>query len=196
MKPPPDLPDWIHRRKAWREYVEEKRRGEQLMSEAKENFDAIAAQLVAAGLPIPAPLTSAMAGEFQPLALDTRERWPVWARERGYSDAQIATLHRAVGRLVRHPAYIEVLATDLSERVDAGGNPIERVRPEDRMSGAMLMLARAMKEARKAAKPPKPTAPTPQAAAAPSAAKRPILSLKPDEIQRRRAALAAPGGAK
>jgi hypothetical protein len=134
------------------------------MGEAKENFDAVVARLTEAGLPIPTPLKSAIAGEFQRLALDTRERWPVWARERGYSDAQIATLHRAVRRIARHPNYLEALAADLSERFDVEGNAISR---EDRLTASNMILVRAMKAAPKALRPsqsrqPQTAAPAPR----------------------------------
>jgi hypothetical protein len=165
----------------------------------REPFDAFARELVAAGLPIPAPLKSAMEGEFLPLAITTREAWPRWAREHGHNDQQIETLSQAVGRLVRHPNYIEAMAADLSERVDIEGKGVQRVRPEDRLSASMILLWRGFKASTRAAAPPNgakrpplpvpapPPGPAPAPAAAPAEAApqaraspsgRPVLSLK------------------
>jgi hypothetical protein len=137
------------------------------------NFAELAAALQGAGLPIPAPLASALKGEFLPLALGTREAWPKWASDRGYGAEHVAALHRAVGRLVHHPLYVEAVAADLSERHDVNGVPVERVRPEDRLAAAMTLLQRASRAKPAVTSRPAP-APQSQTAAAP---KRSVISL-------------------
>jgi sRNA-binding protein len=153
-----------------------------------ETFTDLAAELAAAGLPLPKPMHDAIGGAFKPLSLETRQAWPRWASERGYSDSQITTLMRAVARLTRHPTYLECLAADLSERVDVDGNPMERVRAEDRLAAAMMALKRATRAAQKAkagaaqSNASKTPMPSPAAAAPapgrPGSPRRPILTLK------------------
>jgi hypothetical protein len=108
-------------------------------------FDACAARLVAAGLSLSAPLKAAMAGEFQPLSLDTCETWPKWASERGSTPDQIATLTRTIRGLVKHPGYLGAVATDLSERVDIDGNVFEKVAREDHLTADLIQLQRGLK---------------------------------------------------
>jgi hypothetical protein len=51
---------------------------------------------------------------------------------------------------LRYTSYLEALSSDLSERVDVDGKGIQRVRPEDRLAAAMLMLQRAFRSSGKA----------------------------------------------
>jgi hypothetical protein len=124
---------------------------------------------------MPKPLQDAIGGAFRPLSLDTREAWPRWASERGYSESQITTLMRAVARLTRHPSCLEALSSDLSERVDVGGKAIERVRPEDRLAATMLMLQTTFRSAGKAnaSKTPAPAPPPKAPGPAPAVPRRP-----------------------
>ena len=46
-----------------------------------------------------------------PLALDTRETWPIWAELHGYSSEQAAQLIEAVRSLVASKHYQEALVS-------------------------------------------------------------------------------------
>jgi ProQ/FINO family len=145
-----------------------------------ENFNDLAAALTEAGLLLPKPLRDAIDGDFKPLSLDTREIWPTWGREHGYDEGQVVVLMKAVGRFTRHPSYLDGLATDLSERHDVDGNPVERVKSKDRLAASMLLLQRGMREVKKATtapvKQPATARPSP-VVAGPSTARRPIIGL-------------------
>jgi hypothetical protein len=57
---------------------------------------------------------------------------------------------RAIRGLVRHPGYLEEVATHLSERVDIDGNVVEKVAREDHLTADLILLHRALRGANKA----------------------------------------------
>jgi hypothetical protein len=120
----------------------------------------MAAPLIEAGLPLPAPLQWALDGDPQPLALSTRSTWPEWARAHGYSPEQVIILSACISRLARSAPYIRALATDLSLRYDADGVETEPVADTDRHSAAATIAAWSA---------PKPKSPAPEKAQAGSA---------------------------
>jgi hypothetical protein len=77
-------------------------------------FTDLAAELIAAGLPIPNPLKDAIGGAFTPLSLDTRESGPGGPAS---ADTAKARPRRSCGRSQGAPAspsYLEALSSDFS----------------------------------------------------------------------------------
>ena len=116
-------------------------------------FVVIAAKLTAAGLPIPVPLQRAVERDPVPLALDTRETWPIWAELHGYSSEQAAQLIEGVRSLVASKLYQEALVVDLAERVDCDGVVTGPVSDGHRASAALALFARALNKANGQPKP-------------------------------------------
>jgi hypothetical protein len=176
-------------------------------------FAEIAAPLSAAGLPLPIPLQWALNGDPQPLALSTRTAWPQWAQANGYTAEQIQILEQCVAPLRLSNNYLQALAADLSERYDAYGKAVEAVTPLDRHSAALMLHVRSLGKTTPPRPPkeePVPIAPpkaqpsnsqsAPPDSPAPSKPQptksRETIHLKglsPEEIERRRVALAAAG---
>lgn len=178
-------------------------------------FAEIAAPLSAAGLPLPTPLQWALNGNSQPLAITTRTAWPQWAQAHGYSPEQVVVLMQCVGRLRSSTSYLQALAADLAERYDVDGKPVEMVTALDRHSAALMLHVRSLgkmtpprlpKEEPASTIPPKPQSPAkpsdPQSASPLPPPSKPevkgretvhLKGLSPEEIERRRAALAAAG---
>ena len=88
-----------------------------------------------------------------PLALDTRETWPIWAELHGYSQEQAAQLIEAVRSLVASKHYQEALVNDLAERVDCDGVVTGLVSDGHRASAALALFARALNKANGQPKP-------------------------------------------
>ncbi len=170
-------------------------------------FGRLLDELKARGLPIPAVLI----GEPRPLALATRQDLPAWGERNGYDEDALRLLNSAIGAHVRSAAYQLALSADLAERVDLDARAAGNVSELDRHSAALLLFTRGLRDevkrgakpALKAAEPstapsasssPSPSALSPPSPAAP--AKRPIIrlgGLSPEEIERRRIALAGVG---
>src|SRR6516162_3426850 len=102
------------------------------------------APLIAAGLPLPFPLTEALKDNPSPLALSTREAWPEWAAAKGYDPEQADRLMQSIRRLRSSAGYLQALAADLSLRYDADGAVTENVSDLDRHSAALALHARAL----------------------------------------------------
>ena len=180
-------------------------------------FAEIAAPLIAAGLPLPIPLQWALNGDSQPLALSTRTAWPQWAQANGYTAEQIQILEQCVAPLRLSNNYLHALAADLSERYDVDGKPVEMVTALDRHSAALMLHVRSLgkttpprlpKEEPASTIPPKPQPQSPAKLSDPQSASPPpppskpemrgretiyLKGLSPEEIERRRVALAAAG---
>ena len=174
-------------------------------------FAEIAAPLIAAGLPLPIPLSWALNGDPQPLALSTRTAWPQWAEANGYTAEQIQILEQCVAPLRLSNNYLQALAADLSERYDVDGKAVETVTAMDRHSAALMLHVRSLgkttpprapKAEEASTTPPKLSDPPaslkpldPPAPSKPQSTKgRETIHLKglsPEEIERRKAALAA-----
>jgi hypothetical protein len=156
-------------------------------------LDRLLAELKARRLPIPPALTGE---ESMPLALSTRADMAVWAAAHGYDEAAVAMLKRLIAATVRSGPYQKALAADLSMRHSLDGEPVELVSEMDRHSAALALHARALKDAGQAKPPEKAVAPKPVEPGKPTASppKRPIVNpkaLTPQEIERRRVALAS-----
>jgi hypothetical protein len=106
-------------------------------------FSRILDQLRAFGLPIPAALASPGPAPF---ALSTRDDLPRWAAARGYDEAALKMLQRAIAATTRSPPYQKALASDLSVRFSLDGEAVEYVDPADRLTAALTVHARALKE--------------------------------------------------
>lgn len=160
-------------------------------------------------MPLPTPLSWALNGDPQPLALSTRTACPQWAKANGYTAEQIQILEQCVAPLRLSNNYLQALAADLSERYDVDGKAVETVTAMDRHSAALMLhvrslgkttLPRAPKLEEASATPPKPQPPNPQSASPPPEPPKPqvkgretihLKGLSLEEIERRKAALAA-----
>ena len=110
------------------------------MSEPKQPyFRRLLAPLAATGLPLPAPLAAALAGEVKPLALSTRLDLPQWTQAHGYDAQQADALKKVIGARVNATAYRRALIEDLAVRTDLDDNAVEAVRPEDRHAAALAL---------------------------------------------------------
>ncbi len=69
-------------------------------------FVAIAAKLTEAGLPLPVPLRRAVDRDPVPLALDTRETWPVWAEPHGHSPDRLKDSSKQLAALSGGGAHL------------------------------------------------------------------------------------------
>jgi hypothetical protein len=110
-------------------------------------FDAIAGELLAAGLTLPPPIQAALDGQPIPLSLGTREQLPAWCAAHAYSPEQTDLLNRAISRLVTSPDYRRALSADLAVRVNLDGEPDGRVDRIDRHSAALSLVEFALKKA-------------------------------------------------
>jgi hypothetical protein len=158
-------------------------------------------ELKARGLPIPAALEESL-----PLALTTRADLPVWAAAHGYDAAALVVLNRAIAKTVHGHVYQRALGMDLSERHTLDGAPVEQVSGPDRLTAALNLHRQALHDLTLAQRKNEPASepkkvesgvePIPElkkTAPVPVASKRPTIrlgALSPQEIERRRAALA------
>jgi hypothetical protein len=154
-------------------------------------FERLLDELKTRELPIPAVLCGK---ESMPLALSTRADLPAWAASHGYDADALAVLERLVAATVHSTRYQKALAADLSMRFTLDGAPTESVSQQDRLSTALNLHTRALKTAAlepKKIETPPPTKSPELAEQAP--ARRPLIrlgTLSPQELERRRAALA------
>ncbi len=104
-------------------------------------FVRLAKPLLDAGLSLPTPVHKAIEGEFLPLSVDTRMVMPLWAKDRGYTEAQIEQLQKVIRALCNALSYRLAVAEDTSVRFDLAGNPVAPVSDQDRATAALVAQA-------------------------------------------------------
>ena len=84
-------------------------------------FARLAQPILESGLSLPVPIQRALDGEFMPLAVETRMLMPVWAKNRGYPEAQITQLQKVIRALCTSRLYRLSVSEDTSVRHDLDG---------------------------------------------------------------------------